>query len=76
MPVSESKKKANAKWDSENMATVACKIKKSQAEKFKSYCSSIGKTSNAVIRDYVLVSPGLITEVTALGLGGAVTSCY
>lgn len=54
MPVSESKKKANAKWDSENMATVACKIKKSQAEKFKSYCSSIGKTSNAVIRDYVL----------------------
>ena len=38
MPVSESKKKANAKWDSENMATVAC----------------IGKTSNAVIRDYVL----------------------
>lgn len=54
MPVSESKKKANAKWDSENMATVACKIKKNQAEKFKSYCSSIGKTSNAVIRDYVL----------------------
>lgn len=36
------------------MATLACKIKKSQAEKFKSYCSSIGKTSNAVIRDYVL----------------------
>ena len=54
MPVSESKKKANAKWDSENMATVACKIKKSQVEKFKSYCFSIGKTSNAVIRDYVL----------------------
>lgn len=54
MPVSDAKKKANAKWDSENMSTVACKIKKSQAEKFKAYCADIGKTSNAVLRDYVL----------------------
>lgn len=54
MPVSDAKKKANAKWDSENMTTLGCKIKKGQAEKFKSYCSSRGKTSNAVLRDYVL----------------------
>lgn len=54
MPVSDAKKKANAKWDSENMTTLGCKVKKDHAEKFKSYCSSIKKTSNAVLRDYVL----------------------
>lgn len=36
------------------MAVVGCKVKKDQAEKFKAYCSGIGKTSNAVLRDYVL----------------------
>lgn len=54
MAVSDAKKKANAKWDSENMATLACKVKKEQAEKFKTYCAGIGKTSNAVLRDYVM----------------------
>ena len=60
MAVSDAKKKANAKWDSENMATLACKTKKEQAEKFKSYCTAIDKTTNAVLRDYVL---GCIGEV-------------
>lgn len=54
MAVSDAKKKANAKWDSENMATLACKLKKEQAEKFKAYCTTIDKTSNSVLRDYVL----------------------
>ncbi len=36
------------------MSTLACKVKKEQAEKFKAYCAGIGKTSNAVLRDYVL----------------------
>lgn len=64
MAVSDAKKKANAKWDSENMATLACKTKKEQAEKFKSYCTAIGKTSNAVLRDYVLDCIGEIVEET------------
>lgn len=50
----EAKKKANAKWDSENMATLACKVKKDHADRFKAYCAEIGKTSNAVLRDCVL----------------------
>lgn len=54
MAVSDAKKKANAKWDSENMATLACKVKKEHADKFKAYCSEIGKTSNAVLRECVL----------------------
>ena len=54
MAVSDAKKKANAKWDSENMATLACKVKKRQADMFKAYCADTGNTSNAVLRDYVL----------------------
>ena len=54
MAVTESRKKANAKWDSENMTTLGCRVKKDQADKFKAYCAEIGKTSNAVLRDYVL----------------------
>ena len=54
MAISDAKKKANAKWDSENMATLACKVKKDHADRFKAYCAEIGKTSNAVLRDCVL----------------------
>ena len=62
MAVSDAKKKANAKWDSENMATLACKLKKEQAEKFKAYCTTIDKTSNSVLRDYVLGCIGEASE--------------
>ena len=58
MAVSNAKKKANAKWDSENMATLACKVKRDQADKFKAYCAGVGKSSNAVLRDFVLESIG------------------
>lgn len=54
MAVPESRKKANAKWDAENMTTLGCRVKKDQAEKFKAYCADKGKTSNAVLREYVL----------------------
>lgn len=54
MAPSEAQKKASAKYQKENIASLACRVKKEQAEKFKLYCESIGKTSNAVLRDYVL----------------------
>ena len=54
MALTESRKKANAKWDAENMATLGCRVKREQAEKFKAYCADKGKTSNAVLREYVL----------------------
>ena len=54
MAPSESQKRASLKWDKENMTTLGCKVKKKQAEKFKSYCKDQGKTSNAVLREYVL----------------------
>ena len=54
MAPTEAQKRASAKWDGENMATIGCKVKKEQAEAFKEYCASQGKTSNAVLREYVL----------------------
>ena len=54
MAVAESRKRANVKLDAENMTTLGCRVKKEQADRFKEYCSEIGKTSNAVLRDYVL----------------------
>lgn len=54
MAVSEAQKKASAKYQKENMATVACKLKKEQAEQFRDYCESIGQSPNAVIKEYVI----------------------
>jgi hypothetical protein len=64
MAVSEKKKVSNARWDSVNMLTLGCRVKKEQAEAFKAYCAIQGRTSNAVLRDYVL---GCIGEEDAPG---------
>ena len=50
----DAQKKAAAKYHKENIASLACRVKKNQAEKFKAYCEAEGKTSNAVLREYVL----------------------
>lgn len=54
MATSEAQKKAAAKYHRENIASIACRVRKEQAEKFKAYCESQGKTSNAVLKEYVL----------------------
>ena len=54
MPPTEAQRRASAKYQKENIASLACRVKKEQAEKFKAYCAVCGKTSNAVLRDYVL----------------------
>ena len=54
MAPSDAQKRASAKYQRENIASLACRVKKEQADKFKAYCADIGKTSNAVLRDYVL----------------------
>ena len=54
MAVAESRKRANAKWDKENMTTLGCKIKRTQAAAFKAYCENQGSTSNTVLKDFVL----------------------
>ncbi len=54
MSVSEKKKASNAKWDSANMATVGCRLRKEQAEAFREYCQMQGMTSNTALKNYVL----------------------
>ena len=54
MSPSEAQKRASAKYQKENSASIACRVKKEQAEKFKKHCEQIGKTSNAVLKEYVL----------------------
>lgn len=54
MAPSEAQKRASAKYQQKNIASLACRVKKEQAEKFKAYCKEQGKTSNAVLREYVL----------------------
>lgn len=54
MAITESRKRANAKWDKENMTTLGCKIKKEQAIAFKAYCERQGSTSNTILKEFVL----------------------
>lgn len=48
MAISEKKKKTNRLWDSKNMTTLGCRMRKDKAETFKAACKSAGTTPNAV----------------------------
>lgn len=61
MAASEAQKRASAKYQEKNIASLACRVKKEQAEKFKAYCAEQGKTSNAVLRAYVMECIGETT---------------
>lgn len=51
--ISAAKRKANDKWDKENMATIACKLRKEDAEAFREFARQNGKAVNTLIREYV-----------------------
>ena len=51
--VSDTQKKASAKWDKENMTVQASKVKRETAEQFKAACAANGTTSNAVLQQAV-----------------------
>lgn len=53
MSLSESRRRANDKWDKENMATLACKVKKNEAERFKEKARAEKETVNAVLARFV-----------------------
>lgn len=54
MALSDAQKRASNKYNLEHMTTLGCKVKKEQAAAFKAYCADHGKTSNTVLKDYVL----------------------
>lgn len=52
--VSDAQKRASAKYQEKNIASLACRVKREQAEKFRRYCEAQGKTPNAVLREFVM----------------------
>lgn len=48
--ITEARKRANAKWDKENMTILGCKVKKEYAAKFRAVCAAQGTTPNAVLK--------------------------
>lgn len=54
MPPSEAQKRASNKYNMAHMATLGCKVKKAEAEAFRSYAESMDKTANALLREFVL----------------------
>lgn len=48
--LSESRKKANAKWDKDNMTILACKVRKDYADRVKAAAARNGDTVNAIIK--------------------------
>lgn len=54
MASSEAQRRASNKYIKEHMATIGCKVKKEEAEAFKSYASSCGKTPNTLLKEFVM----------------------
>lgn len=50
---SAAKRRANDKWDKENMVTIACKLRKEDAEAFRAFASQEGKAVNTLLKNYV-----------------------
>lgn len=48
--LSESRKKANAKWDKDNMTVLGCKVRKDYADRVRAAAASQGDTVNAIIK--------------------------
>ena len=53
MPVSEAKKRNNAKWDADNMSTLGCRMLKSEADAFRTYCQERGQTVSETLAAFV-----------------------
>ena len=48
--VTRAKRASNNRWDAENMTVLGCKIRKDDAERFKTVCRMNGDTPNAIFR--------------------------
>lgn len=53
MPVSEARKKAKKKWNSENMKTLTTIVRTETAEQFKEYAEQHGTTVSRILSDYI-----------------------
>ena len=51
--ISESRKAANYKWNSENMKAVATYVRKDIADEFKEICKKNGTTMFQVLKEFI-----------------------
>ena len=54
MAISEARKRANAKWDSENLKNAACRLTLEQYALFQQYAEQHGKTDSGMVKQLVL----------------------
>ena len=47
--MTESRKKANIKWDKANMTVVGCRITRTKAQEFKEACAALGVVPNQIL---------------------------
>ena len=53
MPLSEARRRANAKWDKEHMTTIGVKVTRAVADSFAAACNTLGVTRGQVLREAV-----------------------
>lgn len=53
MPLSEARKRANAKWDKEHMTTIGVKVTRTVADAFTAACDTLGVTRGQVLREAI-----------------------
>ena len=53
MPLSEARKKANKKWNSENLTSFTVKLNKEKTEKFRAAAAAAGTTPTTVIKEAI-----------------------
>ena len=51
---SDAQRRASAKYQKEHITTLGCRVKREEATAFKDYCAKLDKTSNTVLKEYVL----------------------
>lgn len=53
MPLSEARKRANAKYQAEHQKTLACSVSTYEHAAFKAYAEARGKTISGLLLEYV-----------------------
>lgn len=54
MPLSESRKRANSKWDKENLKMLVTKVRRDDAEKFAQLCKENNLSVHKAIKSFVM----------------------
>ena len=62
MPVKESKKKANSKWDKENMKTISVKLRKEIVAEFYRYAKENNTTAHRLMADFIIEKVSSLEE--------------